>query len=141
MISFFQYFGNRIDHPYATVVRKDNAIILLNRVNTLLCEYEVSTGIKLEKDLDTGTQISGSRGGSGDGGFRLAQYRTGVKGSSHKQGMGVDVYDAGNRLDTWIDKNPGVLDRTDLYREAPKFTPGWCHLQTRATSKRTYRPY
>lgn len=141
MISFFQYFGNRIDHPYATDVRKANAIILVNRVNTLLCEYEQATDTRVEVDKDTGTQISGSRGGSGDGGFRLAQSRTGVKGSSHKQGMGVDVYDAGDRIDTWIDRNPGVLDRINLYRESPGFTPGWCHLQTRPTSKRTYRPY
>jgi len=141
MISFSQYFGSRRDHPFATKERKESAALLLSRVNTLLEEYEDSTGMQIEKDKDTGTRISGSRGGYGDGGFRLAQSQTGVKGSSHKQGMGVDVYDEGDRLDNWIDKNPGVLERVDLYRESAVFTPGWCHLQTRPTSRRTYRPY
>ena len=141
MITFDQYFGKRIDHTYATLVRKDNAVTLLHRVNRVLAQYEANTHNKLEIDDDTGTQISGSRGGSGDGGFRLAQSRTGVKGSSHKQGMGVDVYDVFDRIDNWISAHPDILEEFDLYREHPAYTPGWCHLQTRPTSKRTYLPY
>lgn len=141
MISFNDYFGKRIDHPYATFARKNHAINLLHRVNKLIAHYETETKTKIETDKDTGTQISGSRGGSGDGGFRLAQSRTGVKGSSHKQGMGVDVYDAFDRLDNFITAHPELLEEFDLYREHPAYTPGWCHLQTRATSRRTYKPY
>ena len=141
MLTFEQYFGKRINNRYATEVRKANAVVLITRVNKLIGEYERETDQKIQIDEDTGTQISGSRGGSGDGGFRLAQSRTGVKGSSHKQGMGIDIYDARNLFDNWISAHEYVLEDFDLYREGPAYTPGWVHLQTRPTSRRTYRPY
>lgn len=139
MIDLMDYFRMRIDHPYATPERKHNAVILLNRVNRLLEDYEKETEGKVENDPDTGTQISGSRGGSGDGGFRLPQSRTGVKGSSHKQGQGVDIFDPYGNLGRWITTEH--LVKYNLYQEAMRYTPGWVHLQTRPTSRRIYRPY
>ena len=101
--------------------------------------YEKKTGREIGIDEDTGTQISGSKGGSGDGGFRLPQSRTGVKGSSHKQGMGVDIYDPRGAFGRWITN--AHLEEYDLYQEAMKFTPGWVHLQTRPTSRRIYNAW
>lgn len=139
MLDLMDYFRMRIDHPYATSERKHNAIVLLNRVNRLLEYYKDDTEREVGIDVDTGTQISGSRGGSGDGGFRLPQSRTGVKGSSHKQGQGVDLYDPQGNLGKWI--TTAHLEEYDLYQEAMKYTPGWVHLQTRPTSRRIYRPW
>ena len=139
MLCLADYFRMRIDHKYATPERKTNACILLNRVNDLLETYYEETGREVGIDADTGTQISGSRGGSGDGGFRLPQSRTGVKGSSHKQGMGVDLYDPYGQLGKWIRTHH--LEKHDLYQEAMRFTPGWVHLQTRPTSRRIYNPW
>ena len=139
MLGLIDYFRMRIDHPYATAERKGNAVVLLNRVNDLLGDYYAETNRVVGIDADTGTQISGSRGGSGDGGFRLPQSRTGVKGSSHKQGMGVDLYDPKGELGRWIATRH--LVKRDLYQETMRCTPGWVHLQTRPTSRRIYQPW
>ena len=117
----------------------NNAVILLARVNALLAEY-VSCGGVMVKDPDTGTYISGSKGGAGDGGFGLSTTTTGKPGSAHKEGMAVDVYDAGEKLDEWISRD--ILVRYGLFREAKQHTPNWTHLQTREpkSGNRSFNP-
>jgi len=128
MISITEYFSHKIDHPDATDERKENARILLERVNALIDDAG-TYGIKILCDPDTKTQISGAKDGHGDGGFRLSTATTGKPGSAHKEGMGVDVYDAGDKLDEWITRE--ILIKHNLYREAKQWTLGWCHLQSR----------
>jgi hypothetical protein len=121
---------------------------LLDRVNALVDEAVAAGAFERMKDPDTGTEISGSRGGQGDGGFRLTTATTGRPLSSHKEARGVDGYDPLDRLDAWLDRFEGtygtnsMLEKHGLYREHPKDTPGWCHLQTRApgSGRRTYEP-
>ena len=101
-----------------------------------------------------------SRGGAGDGGFRLTTATTGKVGSSHKclpadkpNGAGVDDFDGpDDALDKWLDRFEGPdgsnskLEEYGLYREHPDDTMagpnGWTHLQTRApaSNKRTFKP-
>jgi hypothetical protein len=117
-----------------------NAQDLLERVNGLLDEA-IKAGVYAEAaDADTGSQISGSPLGDGDGGFRTPGSRTGASGSSHRQGLGVDVYDPGNKLDSWLTDH--ILKQHGLYREHPDHTKGWCHLTTRApgSGNRTFIP-
>ncbi len=128
MITISQYFGHKINHPEATEEMKENARILLEKVNALLAEAE-TCGIHAKNDKDTGCQISGAKDGHGDGGFRLSLATTGKPGSAHKLAMAVDVYDEGDRLDDWITRE--ILVKYDLYREARQWTPGWLHLQSR----------
>lgn len=111
---------------------------LLKRVNALLAFAATCSAYSYSIDLDTMTQISGSKGGSGDGGFRLPDATTGAARSSHKEGKGIDVYDPHDALDKWLTDD--VLAEYNLYREWPKHTPGWCHLTTRrpASGKRTF---
>lgn len=144
MITLAQYFGSK---PHSTE-QESAALDLLFRVNALLDEAEAA-GIKRSIDPDTGTEISGSKGGSGDGGFRLPTATTGRGKSSHKDAKGIDRYDPADRLDNWIstfDSNGGIdnslLEKHGLYREAPFATQGWCHLQTRPpnSKRRTYHP-
>ena len=137
-ISSAEYFGAKISHPDATPERVANATALLLSVNALL--EEAQTVFRLQCDPDTGTLISGSKGGAGDGGFRLATSTTGKPGSPHRDGMGVDVFDPVEKLDDWITRK--ILIKYGLYREAPAFTKGWCHLQTRApkSGNRSYIP-
>jgi hypothetical protein len=139
MITLTQYFGHKADHPDATPERKANAEHLLEQVNALLDDAR-QRGIARHEDPDTGTYISGSRGGAGDGGFRLQTSTTGSARSAHKEGLAVDVYDPDNALDDWI-TNP-ILSAYALYREAAEATPGWCHLQTRPprSGARTFNP-
>jgi hypothetical protein len=138
MITISDYFGAKIDDPDATPERVANAEELLRRVNALL-DYAALEGVYEDWiDEDTGTQISGAKGGYGDGGFRLQSSKTGAPKSSHKMGQGVDVFDPHGKLDNWITDQ--ILEEFDLYREHPAATRGWCHLQTRKLSVRTFWP-
>jgi len=119
----------------------------------LVEEYYADTGRTPDIDPDTGTEISGARGGAGDGGFRLQTATTGKSNSSHKDAKGVDDYDKDDAFDKWLDQfevpmpngQPGgnsKLEEYGLYREHPSTTPTWCHLTTRApaSGRRTFYP-
>lgn len=144
MITLEQYFGGK---PH-TAEQYEDAKDMLGRVNRL-CNEAVGAGAFTRPTCpNTGTEISGSKGGQGDGGFRLPDAGTGAPNSSHKQAKAVDQYDPGNRLDTWLDQfdddtgGNSKLAEHGLYREHPDATPGWCHLTTRPphSNKRTFRP-
>ena len=136
MITLDQYFGSK-EH---TADQRQCAIELLNCVNALLDEAHDAGVYDYEIDQDTGTQISGSKGGSGDGGFRLPTSTTGSAKSSHKDAKGVDVFDPQGRLDKWITRT--ILVKHRLYREHPDKTVGWAHLTTRCPGSgcRTFLP-
>lgn len=140
MISVEEYFGPKGKHADCTQARRANAVALLSRVNALLARAYDEGAYAWETDPDTGTCISGSRGGSGDGGFRLSTATTGAPGSAHKEGQGVDIFDPEGFLDEWLTDD--VLEKSGLYRESPDATPGWAHLQTRApgSGRRTFHP-
>ena len=132
MITISQYFQAK-PHTSDHVVA---AYDLLKRVDSLLqtLNYTPPTC------PNTGTQISGSKGGSGDGGFRLNTATTGAALSSHKTGQGIDIYDPVNHLDDILTDT--LLAQAGLYREAPSATQGWTHLTTRSpkSGHRTFLP-
>lgn len=144
MITKEQYFGTK---PH-TQAHEAAAVDLLERRNALREDYYTATGRRLIVDPDTGTEISGSRGGNGDGGFRLQTATTGKPLSSHKEAKGVDDYDEGNEFDKWLDEFEDgdggniKLEQYGLYREHPSTTMSWCHLTTRppASGRRTFYP-
>jgi hypothetical protein len=144
MITIEEYFQAKPHTPEHEAAAKD----LLERVNDLLAHALEDGAFDGPKCPNTGTQISGSKGGSGDGRFRLQTATTGSTLSSHKEAKGVDVYDPRNELDALLDhseigggENP-ALEHYGLYREAPDATQGWCHLTTRAprSGRRTFKP-
>lgn len=132
MIALNQYFGNRKPTEQQSLNAKD----LLSKVNTLLYIYTKETGEDVEINKYTGTWISGLN----EGGFRLPDCVQGAPQSSHKQAMGVDVYDPYNHIDDWL--TDYKLEMNGLYREHPEATQKWCHLTTRApaSNNRTFRP-
>lgn len=136
MITQAQYFGSKPHTPEQDALATE----LLTRVNILLDDAIGSGVFTLQNDPDTGTQISGSKGGAGDGGFRLPGATTGAPNSSHKTAQAVDVFDPAGRLDAWLTDEK--LTVYGLYREAPASTVGWTHLTTRApnSGKRTFQP-
>lgn len=140
MITLGEYFGAKFTHPDATESRKGNARELLHRVNGLLGVAEMAGVYVAPIDPDTGTCISGARGGAGDGGFRLQNSSTGAAKSQHKEGNAVDVYDPHNTLDDWLDDE--TLAEHGLFREDPSDTPGWCHLQAHppGSGRHTFKP-
>lgn len=135
MITLEQYFQAKPHAPEHDAA----AFELLEKVNALI-DWARLGGFKNPVCPNTGTQISGSKDGQGDGGFRLPDATAGAHGSSHKEGKGVDVYDPGNVLDHMITDED--LIHFELYREHPDDTLGWCHLTTRApgSGKRTFYP-
>lgn len=141
MITIQQYFQLKVLPAEIIAQFTARAEILLDRVNKLV-ECAISQGVDTGKiDPDTGCQISGTKGGSGDGGFRTPGTKTGAVNSKHKQAQAVDVYDPNNALDKWLTDE--ILEQFGLYRESPDFTKGWCHLQSVApgSGKRTYKPF
>lgn len=144
MITNAQYFGTK---PH-TQAQEAVAADLLERSNTLWDEYATAVGRGPDIDPDTGTEISGSKNGSGDGGFRLPTATTGRTLSSHKEARGLDKSDQDNGFDIWLsqfdDEKGGntKLEQYGLYREHPATTPTWCHLTTRppASGHRTFMP-
>lgn len=145
MITIEQYFGNKAH----THEQEDCATQLLYRVNQLANEAFAAGAFLWETDPDTGTEISGSPGGAGDGGFRLPTSTTGTPTSSHREARAVDVYDPHGMLDDWLTtfEHDGAggnskLEQYGLYREAPHSTVHWCHLTTRApgSGRRTFNP-
>lgn len=134
MITIEQYFRGK-PHSLEKGLAADD---LLKRVNALLAFAATCSAYVWPIDLDTMTQISGSRGGAGDGGFRLPESTTGAAKSSHKEARAVDVFDPHDILDNWL--TDAVLAEYGLYREHPKHTHGWCHLTTRApgSGRRTF---
>jgi hypothetical protein len=140
VITLQDYFGAKILNPEVTETFKLNAQGLLDRVNDLLGEARVVGVYQDWIDVDTGTRISGTRGGSGDGGFRLSTSTTGAPGSQHRKARAVDIVDPVNNLDVWLTDE--CLSRHGLYREEPSKTPKWCHLSSHPPSsgKRTFVP-
>jgi hypothetical protein len=144
VITLEQYFGAK-PHTKDQELAADD---LLVRVEAMKQEFYSETGAKPDIDPDTGTEISGSRYGQGDGGFRLPTSTTGRLNSSHKEATGLDNSDQDNALDEWLDTfehgdgDNWMLDRYGLYREHPSATPTWCHLTTRkpGSGRRTFYP-
>lgn len=144
MISKDEYFG---DKPH-TEAQELLALDLLSRVETLSQEFCEATKLEPEINPHTGSEVSGSEHGQGDGGFRLQDSATGRAKSSHKEARGVDKSDMEDALDRWLDKfedgfgGNSMLEKHGLYREHPASTPGWCHLTTRQppSGKRTFYP-
>jgi hypothetical protein len=132
MITIEQYFIGRHHSPD----QEESAADLLFRVNSLLYEYQVKTGHELHVNVHTDNLISGLT----EGGFRLPECTQGAANSSHKQAMGVDIYDQDNKLDGWVTDD--ILTENNLYREHPDSTDGWCHLTTRPphSGHRTFLP-
>lgn len=150
MITLSQYFSNPTTgelKPH-TEQHEDAARDLLERREALREDFRAATGRGIAVCPNTGSEISGSRNGAGDGGFRVHNAATGSPGSSHKEARGVDDYDPGDELDHWLDQfedahgGNAKLDEHGLYREHPDATPGWCHLTTRAprSGRRTFTP-
>lgn len=133
MITLAQYFGKKT----YTLEHEANALDLLDKRERLREEFTAATGIEPPICPNTGSEISGSPGGSGDGGFRAPDSKTGAARSSHKEARGVDDYDPGDHFDKWLDRfetgggGNSKLEEYGLYREHPSATKNWVHLTTR----------
>lgn len=114
-------YPERLTHSELTQDVKDNAIRLLDLVNSFLSELNIS---KI-------TVTSGWRPSSVNASIKGA-----AKKSSHMTGMAIDLADSDGSLDDLIDKNDDLLKKYGLWQESPSATKGWCHLDCKDRGKR-----
>ena len=136
MITLEQYVGPHSKSPDWNEKRKSNAANLLVAVNGLMGVAKDEITFKVNPK--TGSQISGEA----NGGFREQSCPIGAPSSSHKEGLGVDLYDPDGEIDSWCMKNLGWLSSYNIYIEHPDSTPGWSHWTIRApkSGNRVFRP-
>lgn len=76
-------------------------------------------------------------------GYRPSTFNTkagGARRSAHMTCEACDFADSDGAIKQWALANLNVLEQTGLYMEHPDATPTWCHLQTRPTRNRVFRP-
>lgn len=141
MITLQDYFQSK-PHPKE---HEENAIILLELVDDYLRECAHLGVYNWPVDPDTGTHISGSKGGSGDGGYRGVDSKTGTAKSMHRIGNAIDIFDPEQLLAKYTDTPIGRehLISAGLFIEHPRWTPGWLHVQSVAprSGHRVFIPY
>lgn len=133
MITLEDYFGRMslasAEEPSETV--KENAALLLERVNALLSEIP---GIEAAS-----SPVINS-------GWRAEGYNARVIGASptskHITGEAIDLADRGDALDAFLNQNQDLLEKYRLWMENPIATPSWCHLQSQPprSGRRVFMP-
>jgi len=125
MITFDQYIGKYSDSTdlNESVCHNINNK-LLPTVNRLVSFIKMSGHIFLPNPI-TNSIISGS----GNGGFRPQNCKTGAKNSLHKRGLAIDIYDPNNYIDRYLQHNLGLLEGLEVWLELPASTYGWSHWQ------------
>lgn len=126
MITIHQYFGKWFNHPDATPVKINNAERLLDAANHLITLAR-EDGIRFQTNPATDSYISGSK----LGGFRPILTTIGSPRSSHKEGLGIDIYDPNDEVDKWCLDHQDKLELCGIYLEHPDYTQGWSHWQIR----------
>lgn len=61
--------------------------------------------------------------------------------SAHCEGKAVDLSDVNGEIYDFLIHNPDMVIKFDFYIEQRTYTPTWCHIQTRPTKNRFFRPY
>lgn len=135
-ITLKQYWKNR-DVEYAnelTPTIMANAKETVRRANLFLKRYHDATGATAPDGVNSGWRPPSVN----------AATKNAAKNSPHLTAQAVDLSDDVEAIDRWIASPEGLqaLVDCDLYAEAPKATPRWAHLQTRAiaSGKRVFNP-
>lgn len=116
-------YKDRLQSNELTKEVKDNAVVLLNKVNRLLKKLGI-----------TSAKVSS--------GFRPSAVNAATKGSAkrslHMIGKAVDIEDPKHELYKKIEEKPELLKEEGLWMEHKDNAPTWCHLDD--STSRTDRP-
>lgn len=132
MITLDDYFMGRDKQYPVTDQLRQNAQILLERVNCLVSMYYA--------ELPSVPRLMVSSG------YRPAQINSKVPGaatrSNHIVCQAVDLHDPGDLFDDWCLATLHLLEEYDLWLEHPDSTPMWCHLQSvpPKSGRRVFKP-
>lgn len=111
-------YKDRLKSDELTKEVKDNAVLLLNKVNQLLQELGIKTVVV-------------------SSGFRPSAVNAATPGSAKKSlhmiGKAVDIADATHELAHKILARPDLLKKYSLWMEDISATPTWCHLDDSTT--------
>jgi len=117
-------YPERLNSDELTKAVKDNAVVLLNKVNQLLQELKIFD-VKVSS------------------GFRPSAVNAKVKGAAkkslHMSGRAVDIQDPENKIAHKILANPDILKKYDLWMEDISKTPNWLHLDNGTRTERALR--
>ena len=117
-------YPERLNSDELTKAVKDNAVVLLNKVNQLLQELKIFD-VKVSS------------------GFRPSAVNAKVKGAAkkslHMSGRAVDIYDPKHEIIQKIMARPDLLKKYDLWLEDPAATPSWAHLDNGTRTERALR--
>ena len=108
-IALLDYFGDWFDDPRVTDEIKDNARVLLEKVNGLLLDADANN-VELRANPSTCTYMYGE---TAFGDWRF-----------------INIFDPDDALDRWL--TIARLSARGLCREAPADTKGYCRLSERA---------
>jgi hypothetical protein len=120
-------YKERLNSDELTKEVKDNAVILLNRVNQLLKELGI---------VNATTVSSGFRPSSVN-----AKTKGAAKKSLHMIGKAVDLADPKHEIAHKILARPDLLKKYDLWMEDIVHTPSWVHLDCGVRSERELRVF
>lgn len=116
-------YKDRLQSNELTKEVKDNAVVLLNKVNRLLKKLGI-----------TSAKVSS--------GFRPSAVNAATKGSAkrslHMIGRAIDIEDPKHELYKKIEEKPELLKEEGLWMEHKDNAPTWCHLDD--STSRTDRP-
>lgn len=119
-------YKERLDSLELTEEVKDNAIILLNKVNQLLEELKI-------------TKVVVSSG------FRPSSVNAATKGAAkkslHMTGKAIDIEDTKHEIANKIMAQPELLTKYELWMEDMGATPTWLHLDIGTRRKRELRVF
>jgi hypothetical protein len=130
-----EYFGQYQDHPDATERVRENAEVLLAKVNVIYTRANLD-GCEMPDNPKTGSGV----GGDGHGGFRPQDCKVGAPNSTHKTGEGIDRFDPHRKFASWCMAHQDILKAIGLHMEDVRWTVtlsekkeivgGWVHLQS-----------
>ncbi len=133
MLTYADIAGQFIGHKDLNEERRANIRdVLLPAVNALE-EMARADGVVFKINPATGTHVSGKT----FGGFRPQDCPQGAPNSSHKEGLGVDIYDPDGDIDAWCMAHLHLLEQCGIFIEHPSKTVGWSHWTTRAPRSRS----
>lgn len=104
---------DRPNSPECTTEVKDNAVILINKVNQLLEELAINS-----VSVSSGFRTSAAN----------SALANSAKKSNHMIGKAVDIVDHNHELANKILARPDLLKKYSLWIEDIASTPTWCHL-------------
>lgn len=135
VLTLEQYFAGYPNHPCISQTHREEAAVLIERVNVVL---RAATSVRILNNPVTGGRISGQT----NGGWRPLNCPVGAANSKHKTAQAVDIYDPYRELAAWVVAHLPEMEKVGLWMEDFRWTPSWVHFQSAppGSGKRIFVP-